>query len=200
MPTLIVIDHGSRRGEANALSEQLTESLARALAASGPPGTRVHLAHLEAAPPSLAEVIDACVAEGAREVIVQPLFLFPGRHARVDIPQLMEAARARHPQLRLQLGEVIGADPDFVALLVDRFVRSLSKLPASASLPPGAEATAGTQPTSESLKPLSVGFDSDETELLRRIAARRQRSLGWVVREMLQPALREAANKHRLKS
>lgn len=113
---IVIVDHGSRQDAANAVVVQL------ALLVQERAGSRavVSAAHLEAAEPSLPRALDACVSEGAREVTVQPLFLVPGKHATQDIPQLLEAARQRHPGVVFVLGEVIGPDPLLAELILRR--------------------------------------------------------------------------------
>jgi sirohydrochlorin ferrochelatase len=113
---IVIVDHGSRHEPANAVVIQLAQLLqARAGATAN-----VSSAHLEAAEPSLPNALDACVRAGARQVTVQPLFLAPGKHATRDLPQLLAAARERHPGVRFELGEVIGADPLLAELLSRR--------------------------------------------------------------------------------
>ena len=80
----------------------------------------VTFAHMELATPSLPETIDRCVREGATHVFVQPLFLARGRHATIDIPELVAEARKRHVQVRFSLGRVVGADPVLAALIAER--------------------------------------------------------------------------------
>ena len=48
----------------------------------------VHFAHMELAAPTLEQAFDACVSDGAREIVVHPYFLAPGRHSTDDIPRL----------------------------------------------------------------------------------------------------------------
>lgn len=113
---IVIVDHGSRQEPANAVVVQLAEAVqARA-------GTRaaVSWAHMEGAEPSLPRALDACVSQGALEVTVQPLFLVPGKHATRDIPELLEAARQRHPGVQFDLAGVIGADPLLAELIAKR--------------------------------------------------------------------------------
>lgn len=113
---IVIVDHGSRRAAANAVVAEIAQ-LVQARA-----GHRaiVRFAHMELCQPSLGHVIDECVRDGAREVLVQPLFLVPGRHAARDIPEQLELARARHPRVVFRLGEVIGADPLLGELVASR--------------------------------------------------------------------------------
>lgn len=112
---ILLVDHGSRRAEANALLEAVAEALRRRAG-----DVPVHTAHLEGAPPSLGEAIDACAAEGIDDLVILPFFLAPGRHTTRDIPDQAERAAARHPGLRLQVAEPLGLHEKLVDVLLER--------------------------------------------------------------------------------
>jgi sirohydrochlorin ferrochelatase len=112
---VIVVDHGSRRAEANAQLEWLVEELRRRL-----PGSVVELAHLEIAPPSLGAAIDGCVARGVREIVVHPFFLSAGTHSSRDIPREVEQACARHAGVTVRVTPPLGPDPKLVELALER--------------------------------------------------------------------------------
>jgi sirohydrochlorin ferrochelatase len=114
---IVIVDHGSRRDLANVV----VADLAKLVQARVGERAEIRFAHMELCAPSLAQVLDECAVRGAREVTVQPLFLAPGRHATRDIPNMVDQARARHPGVVFHLGEVIGADPLLVELLISRF-------------------------------------------------------------------------------
>jgi hypothetical protein len=82
---LLLIDHGSRRAEANAQLEDMAERVRRLR-----PGDLVGIAHLEIAAPSIADGFAALARAGAREVRALPYFLSDGRHSREDIPRLID--------------------------------------------------------------------------------------------------------------
>jgi sirohydrochlorin ferrochelatase len=89
---VVVVDHGSRRGESN--------DLLLAVAAMFREGSGIEIvepAHMELAEPTIAEAFAKCVARGARTVVVFPYFLSPGRHWSEDIPRLAGEAAASHP-------------------------------------------------------------------------------------------------------
>jgi sirohydrochlorin ferrochelatase len=112
---VLLVDHGSRRPEANAQLEDLA-----ALVRARLPDRLVEVAHLDLAEPTIAQGIDACAAAGAGEIVVHPFFLAPGRHTREDIPRLVEEAAARHPGLAARVGEPLGLDDRLVDLVVAR--------------------------------------------------------------------------------
>ena len=45
------------------------------------------------------------------------MFLGAGKHAREDLPVLVEALRRAHPQVRLNLQQPVGEDPRVLDLL-----------------------------------------------------------------------------------
>ena len=87
---LVIVDHGSRRPESNDLLLDVVEAYRRH---SGWP--IVEPAHMELAEPSIAAAFARCVEQGAKQVVIVPYFLAPGRHWNEDIPRL--AAEAASP-------------------------------------------------------------------------------------------------------
>lgn len=103
---LVVVDHGSRRAESNAMHEQLV-----AMVADVVPYDIVEPAHMELAEPSIADAFARCVAAGAERVIISPYFLLPGRHWSSDIPALAAAAATAHPGVSYLVTAPLGLHP-----------------------------------------------------------------------------------------
>lgn len=112
---LVLVDHGSRRAEANAQLERVSALVQERL-----PDWIVRAAHMELAAPSVDEAVDACVASGATEIIVHPYFLAPGNHSAVDIPALARRAHDRHPGVALHVTEPLGVDERIAEVVVER--------------------------------------------------------------------------------
>ena len=112
---VLLIDHGSRRAEANEQLEAVAERLRARL-----PDRLVLTAHLELAAPDIGQGLDACVAAGAREIVVHPYFLGPGRHTREDIPRQVAAAAGRHPDVAIRVSEPLGLHERLLDVVVDR--------------------------------------------------------------------------------
>jgi hypothetical protein len=111
---LLLVDHGSRRAEANALLEQLAE-----LVRTKSDGMLVRVAHMELAAPSIAEGFEACVQAGADEVVIVPCFLTPGRHATEDVPRIAAEAAACLG-VRWRVADVLGVHPLLAELVLVR--------------------------------------------------------------------------------
>ena len=67
------------------------------------PGVPVQLAFLEFMSPTLPAACAELVAAGCTRIDIVPLFLGTGGHVRKDLPLLLDAVRATHAALPLQL-------------------------------------------------------------------------------------------------
>ena len=112
---ILIVDHGSRRAEAN----EALEGVAR-LVQQARPDAIVRIAHMDIAPPTIADAFDACVAEGAGEVIVHPYFLSPGNHTMNDIPRLAREAAKRYPGVVARISDPLGVHPRLAEVILER--------------------------------------------------------------------------------
>lgn len=77
----------------------------------------VRCAFLELQVPPLAAAAADLVADGARQITIVPMFLGTGRHAREDLPLLVEQVRQAHPDVSFVLQPAVGDDPRLLELL-----------------------------------------------------------------------------------
>lgn len=109
---IILLAHGSRDPqwrdpiEAVAAQVRLRE-----------PGTPVSCAYVELCPPSLPEAATNLIAAGARHIRVFPLFFGIGKHAREDLPLLVERVRLAHPGVEVELLPAAGEYRELTALM-----------------------------------------------------------------------------------
>ena len=99
---IVLFAHGSRDREWARPFEELARALSPKVEGS------VRLAFLELMRPSLDEAIAVLVGEGATVIRVVPVFLGQGGHVKEDLPQLLDAARRRHPATQFSLEPPIG--------------------------------------------------------------------------------------------
>jgi sirohydrochlorin ferrochelatase len=112
---ILLIDHGSRRDEANALLDAVAEQVRKRT-----PESIVEVAHLEIKEPNIAEGIDACVRKGATQIVVHPFFLGPGRHTSEDIPEQVGRAASRYPNIQIRISEPLGGHDAIIDVVLDR--------------------------------------------------------------------------------
>ncbi len=106
-PAIVLFAHGSRDPLWRAPIEAVAERI-RTLA----PGAAVACAYLEYTEPTLETVVAQLAGSGATAIAVWPMFLGTGRHARDDLPRLVDALRAQHPGIDFTLQAAIAEHPD----------------------------------------------------------------------------------------
>jgi sirohydrochlorin cobaltochelatase len=109
---IILFAHGSRdpqwRGPIETVAAQIRMR---------EPGTPVSCAYLELCTPSLPEAATDLIATGARHIRIFPLFFGIGKHAREDLPLLVEQIRAAHPDVKVELLPAAGERAELTALM-----------------------------------------------------------------------------------
>lgn len=118
---LILFGHGSRDPE---WARPLREVAARLAAAPSAP--RVELAFLEFLEPTLDQACDRLVAEGVTRIAVVPMFIAQSGHVRRDLPAQVDAARARHPSLHIDLATAVGEDARVQQVMAEVALAALS--------------------------------------------------------------------------
>lgn len=119
---VILVDHGSRFAEANALLEEVARMYQDIAGAA-----IVEPAHMELAEPTIAQAFAKCVAQGAREIVVHVYFLSPGRHSMEDIPRITREAAVRFPGVPYRLTQPLGLDARMALIIHRRVLESLQR-------------------------------------------------------------------------
>jgi sirohydrochlorin cobaltochelatase len=109
---IILFAHGSR----DPLWHKPIEAVAAHIAITAP-HTTVECAYLELSTPDLATVTQRMVDAGLRAITIVPMFLGVGRHAREDLPLLVQALGQQHPTLQITLKAAVGEDQRLVEML-----------------------------------------------------------------------------------
>ena len=111
---IVLFAHGSRDPQWRVPIEAVATQIQ-----SRQPGSLVCCAYLELCTPSLAEAAADLVAAGVCHLRLFPLFLGVGKHAREDLPELIESLQAAHPGLEIELLPAVGENPQLIALMAD---------------------------------------------------------------------------------
>jgi sirohydrochlorin cobaltochelatase len=121
MHSVIVFAHGSR----DPLWRAPVEAVADAIRLRAP-GVSVACAYLELCEPDLPSAAAAMVATGTQEVRVLPLFFGMGKHAREDLPALLDGLRQQHPGVAFVRLPTAGEHPRLTALLAELALEPLA--------------------------------------------------------------------------
>jgi sirohydrochlorin cobaltochelatase len=109
---LILIAHGSRDGRWRASVEQVVASIEADVGQD-----RVRLAYMDCTPPTLDDVVTSASAQGILRFRLLPLFLATEGHVERDILPLVEAVRATHQSVEIDVLDPVGQHPLFRDLL-----------------------------------------------------------------------------------
>ena len=109
---IILLAHGSRDPQWRAPIEAVAAHIRQRA-----PDQRVACAYLELSEPDLPTLASELIAEGIDSITVFPLFLGMGKHARQDLPALLEALRLQHPRVKVSLLPSAGEQQRLLELL-----------------------------------------------------------------------------------
>jgi sirohydrochlorin cobaltochelatase len=109
MNGIILFAHGSR----DPLWSKPIEAIAHAIATKAP-STQVRCAYLELMQPDLAAVVAELAGQGIGQMRIIPMFLGVGKHAREDLPVLVQALRLAYPAIAFDLTPSIGEHPELI--------------------------------------------------------------------------------------
>ena len=111
---IILFAHGSRDAQWREPIEAVALQISRRQ-----PEARVRCAYLEICAPTLPEAAADLIADGAQRIKVFPLCLGVGKHAREDLPLLVEQLRAAYPGVTVELLPAAGEYPQLTGVLAD---------------------------------------------------------------------------------
>jgi sirohydrochlorin cobaltochelatase len=83
------------------------------------PGLPVAVAFLELTEPDLPQTVEVLMKQGVALVRIVPMFLGVGRHAREDLPELVQGLTEAYPQMLFELLPAIGEHPAMTALMAE---------------------------------------------------------------------------------
>jgi sirohydrochlorin cobaltochelatase len=109
---IVLFAHGSR----DPLWHKPMEAVAQCIR-QREPGAVVACAYLELSPPDLPTCAADLIAAGVDGIRIVPMFLGVGKHAREDLPQLVDALRLAHPGVVFELQKAVGEDARLVETL-----------------------------------------------------------------------------------
>jgi sirohydrochlorin cobaltochelatase len=125
LPTnaIVLFAHGSR----DPLWHQPMERIAQKITIAAPL-TPVVCAYLELSTPSLSVATQSLVDQGVMAITVVPLFLGVGKHAREDLPVLMQELADQHRSVAFTLKPAVGEDARLIDLLAKIALEGSSNL------------------------------------------------------------------------
>lgn len=81
------------------------------------PDLRVTCAYLELCTPDLPTATAQLVQHGVQHITIVPMFLGTGRHAREDLPRIVDELRQAHAGVQFHVQQAVGEDARMTALM-----------------------------------------------------------------------------------
>jgi sirohydrochlorin ferrochelatase len=103
---IIILGHGSRR---KAVSESFTRMVRRIAHRVGK--ARVEPAFFSLGRPTLEEKISELIAQGCREIVIFPYFLYNGNHVEKDIPAMLQSLKQKYSEINFHLLHTLENEP-----------------------------------------------------------------------------------------
>jgi sirohydrochlorin cobaltochelatase len=119
---LVLFGHGAR----DPRWADTMKALAERIGALNP-GVPLQLAYLEFMSPDLSAAVDALVAQGARMIVVVPVFLAAGGHVLRDLPDRLAAIADRHPGLQVKVEPALGSQSSVIDAMAGVCVDALQR-------------------------------------------------------------------------
>jgi sirohydrochlorin ferrochelatase len=116
MKGILIVDHGSRKSEANEMLGSVAD-LIQTMAGSD---VVVRYAHMELADPTIAAGFSSCVQAGATDVTVFPYMLSPGRHSTADIPRMVADVARAFPDVSYSVTPAFGLHEKLAEVVLER--------------------------------------------------------------------------------
>lgn len=86
---------------------------------------KVGLAFMEYAKPTLGDAVGELYEQGARRMLLVPVFLSGGGHVLKDLPPMIAAEKERYADLELVVSGAIGEEPEVRQGMMDAVARLL---------------------------------------------------------------------------
>ena len=117
---IVLFAHGSRdplwRLPIEAVAQQI-QSLS--------PGMPVKCAFLELTAPDLPTCVQEMATQDLKKIVVVPMFLGIGKHAREDLPQIMKQLQSEHAGIQFELRRAIGEEPELTLAMAQIALKSI---------------------------------------------------------------------------
>ncbi|EKN70832.1 sirohydrochlorin ferrochelatase [Neobacillus bataviensis LMG 21833] len=114
MKAILYIGHGSRSKKG---SEEAKAFIKRVIDRTDVPIQEISF--LELTEPFIEEGFEQCVARGASEITVVPLFLLAAGHIKQDIPLALSGLQARFPEIQVTVKDPFGVQGRILDAIVD---------------------------------------------------------------------------------
>lgn len=110
----LLVFHGSARSEANMAATEFAKKLQDLNCQN------FSVCFLKGVSPDLNQALTEAAVAGIIRIRITPLFLLPGSHISRDIPEIVDEAKKKFPQLEISIDKCLVESPEFIDLSAAR--------------------------------------------------------------------------------
>lgn len=115
MKGILIAAHGSRAKATEEAMEQMATLVRTRL-----PEEIIEVGYMEFCEKTIVGGLENLAKQGVTEIKVVPYFLFEGIHIRQDIPEEIAKFTVSNPNVKVEMGKILGVDERLADILVDR--------------------------------------------------------------------------------
>lgn len=116
MNGVLIIAHGSREKQTEETFQKVVSMVKDKV------NIPLEIAYMEFSPKNIEAGLNSLVSQGVTEIKAVPYFLFSGIHIRDDIPGEINAFLQKNKDVKVTMGETLGADTRIADVLADRIL------------------------------------------------------------------------------
>ncbi len=125
MKGVIILAHGSRQKSTEETLIKVVEMMKEKVTDYEIEYGFIEYGFMEFSEKTIELALDNLVSKGIKEIVAVPYFLFDGIHIREDIPEELKKYTQKNPEVKITMGETLGADPRLADILADRVKSAL---------------------------------------------------------------------------
>jgi precorrin-8X/cobalt-precorrin-8 methylmutase len=114
MTGILLLGHGSRQAEATQAFHIASKAVSSMVTCP------VNQAVLSAGESSVSRAVAGLVDQGAKKVLIVPVFLFEGTHVKFDIPEILDNLKTGYPDTEFKVTDCFGVDGRIVDIILSR--------------------------------------------------------------------------------
>lgn len=126
---ILYVGHGTRSKKG---AEEAKEFLGRVIGRVDAPIQEISF--LELTEPYIPEGFERCMAKGATEITVVPIFLLTAGHIKEDIPEALEPLRVKYPEVCVEIAPAFGVQERIVEAISELVRAAVGKVDAADSI------------------------------------------------------------------
>lgn len=123
MKAILYVGHGTRSKKGALEAKMFIENIMKKI-----PIQIQEMSFLELTSPSIDKGFHQCVARGATEIMIVPIFLLSAGHMKKDIPEVIGGLKKKYPTVQVTIGNAFGVQKEILDALAQLIILAVPDL------------------------------------------------------------------------